>query len=198
MMSNHTVQAAAEGLPKFTQEERIVSACTRFVESGDETILLDVIDERAPSLRSVQAKAAALSRFTAKDLRTSEVGRSLAVSIAEDFREIEQPYIDPPLAPVTGSRETLEAYSEWLAIERRILCKQLYPGIRNAEQFIPCNTLASDYHVPMLPKRWQDQPLPASRAASVLAHVGVDLENPFQKLGSVANAVVAKAVGGRV
>jgi hypothetical protein len=72
--------------------------------------------------------------------------------------------------PVT--EQLLDAYSEWLFYERRLLCVERYPGIRHPDGFIPANTGASDYHFPLGPERWQDRPMPSTRAAVVLASVG--------------------------
>jgi hypothetical protein len=75
-------------------------------------------------------------------------------------------------APITDA--ALDAYSEWLFMERRLLCMERYPNWKDAECFVPCNTGASSFHLPDSPVRWQDLPQPSTRAALVLSAVGCD------------------------
>ncbi|MDO9426044.1 MAG: hypothetical protein Q7T93_04365 [Methylobacterium sp.] len=72
--------------------------------------------------------------------------------------------------PVTDGR--LDAYSEWLFMERRLLCLEQHPGFDQADRFVPANTGAKDFHFPDFPTRWQDLPQPSTRAALVLSAVG--------------------------
>ena len=72
--------------------------------------------------------------------------------------------------PVTD--DLLDAYSEWLFYERRLLCRERWPGSRDAEAFVPANTGASGFHFPPGPVRRRDQLQPSTRAAVVLSAVG--------------------------
>lgn len=74
--------------------------------------------------------------------------------------------------PVTS--ELLNAYSEWLHTERRLLCREQYPTLGvDAERFVPCNTGAGRYHFGDAAGRWDDPSRqPSSRAALVLSAVG--------------------------
>lgn len=72
--------------------------------------------------------------------------------------------------PVTS--ELLNAYSEWLFMERRLLCREQSGGWRDAENFVPCNTGAGLFHIDG-PGNWQDPSRkPSTRAALVLSAVG--------------------------
>ena len=72
--------------------------------------------------------------------------------------------------PVTEA--LLDAYSEGLFYERRLLCLERWPGSRDAEAFVPANTGATGFHFPAYPTSWRDAPQPSSRAAVVLSAVG--------------------------
>ena len=72
--------------------------------------------------------------------------------------------------PVT--EQLLDAYSEWLFYERRLLCLERWPGSRDAEAVVPANTGARGYHFPAYPPSWRDAPQPSTRAAVVLSAVG--------------------------
>lgn len=74
-------------------------------------------------------------------------------------------------APITT--EVLDAYSEWLFMERRLLCHERWPGIKDMEWFVPCNTGVGPFHFP-LDSDWELAPKPSSRAALVLSAVGCD------------------------
>jgi hypothetical protein len=79
---------------------------------------------------------------------------------------------NPTAAAVPVTDDLLDAYSEWLFYERRLLCLERWPGSRDAEAFVPANTGASGFHFPLRPERWQDRPMPSSRAVVVLSAVG--------------------------
>lgn len=74
-------------------------------------------------------------------------------------------------APITT--DLLDAYSEWLFMERRLLCLERWPGVRDAEQFVPCNTGAGDFHL-RPGTDWRTLPQPSTRAALVMSAVGCD------------------------
>lgn len=79
---------------------------------------------------------------------------------------------------VTSPRKKLlNAYSEWLFYERRLLCMEIYPDHKGADDFVPQNTGASDYHFPSDGKHWNEEPQPSTRAAHVLDIVGCDWIN---------------------
>lgn len=74
--------------------------------------------------------------------------------------------------PVTSG--LLDAYNEWLFMERRLLALEQYPGMdgRSAENFVPANTGARDFHFSGA-SSWNDPAyLPSTRAALVLSAVG--------------------------
>ena len=73
--------------------------------------------------------------------------------------------------PVTP--ELLDAYSEWLFYERRLLCEERAPG-GNWEGFVPQNTGAARFHFPTVPGGWRSAPQPSTRAAVVLSAVGCE------------------------
>ena len=79
--------------------------------------------------------------------------------------------------PVTD--DLLDAYSKWLFYERRLLCLERWPGLRHPDGFISANTGAGGYHFPLWPERWQDRPMPSTRAAVVLSAVGCGWREPF-------------------
>ena len=71
-------------------------------------------------------------------------------------------------------RETLEAYCEWLHMEKRLLCQELYPEMgADAGKMTPCNTIAGAFHIPHDGRRWRDMPKPSTRARLVLQAVGI-------------------------
>lgn len=75
-------------------------------------------------------------------------------------------------APVTS--ELLNAYNEWLFMERRLLCVEQHPGSRgpDIERYVPANTGAGNFHFPS-GADWKDPSRqPSTRAALVLSAVG--------------------------
>lgn len=78
--------------------------------------------------------------------------------------------------PITEA--VLEAYSEWLFMERRLLCVERWPGERDTERWVPCNTGAKDFHFP-IDTDWRSLPRPSSRAALVLSTVGCNWRDPL-------------------
>ena len=81
---------------------------------------------------------------------------------------------NPTKAAELITPELLDAYSEWLFYERRMLCIERY-GDRDAEGFVPANTGAHLFHFP--PSElggWKAAPKPSVRAAVVLSAVGCD------------------------
>ena len=122
-------------------------------------------------------KAEALATFTPDDLRTSDVGRALSISLAMDLVSLDQqPFLVHDLPTVDGGREREIAYAylEWLHMEKRLLSYQLFPGIREADRLVPASTEASNFHFPA-DCAWHEAPMPSTRAESVLTQVGVDL-----------------------
>ena len=85
---------------------------------------------------------------------------------------------NPTAAAEPVTEALLDAYSEWLFYERRLLCLERWPGVHHPDGFIPANTGASGYHFPLGPER-QDRPQPSSRAAVVLSAVGCGWREPF-------------------
>ena len=80
-------------------------------------------------------------------------------------------------APTPPDRRLLGAYSEWLRMERRLLHMELFPDAdsRARDYLVPEGTeLAGPFHLPPFPQRWQDRPQPSTRAAHVLAAVGLN------------------------
>jgi hypothetical protein len=79
---------------------------------------------------------------------------------------------NPTAAAEPVTEQLLDSYSEWLFYERRLLCLERWPGVHHPDGFIPANTGASGYHFSLGPERWQDRPMPSTRAAVVLSAVG--------------------------
>jgi len=71
------------------------------------------------------------------------------------------------------SDQLIASYMEWLHMERRMLCREVWPGEPRADRYIPQNTGASSYHVPD-GVDWRSLPRPSTRAALVLSAVGCD------------------------
>jgi hypothetical protein len=83
----------------------------------------------------------------------------------------------------------LEAYNEWLYMERKLLAQEMYPGQDDADRFVPCSTMASGFHSPSVRFDGSEgmKPAPASsRAAAVLTAVGVDLADVRDQAQAVA------------
>lgn len=71
-------------------------------------------------------------------------------------------------------RETLYAYCEWLHMEKRLLCLELFPEMgTDAGKTTPCNTFADSFHIPHDGRSWRDMPKPSTRARLVLQAVGI-------------------------
>ncbi|MEP9368678.1 hypothetical protein [Xanthobacter sp. VNH20] len=82
---------------------------------------------------------------------------------------------DPP-APRTATRAELEAYNEWLHMERRLLAAELYPELGyDAERFVPVGTGAEELHLPQ-GVNWAAMPSPSTRAIPVLMAVGANFD----------------------
>ncbi|ESY37873.1 hypothetical protein X747_24690 [Mesorhizobium sp. LNJC384A00] len=87
-----------------------------------------------------------------------------------------------PATPLLPRADLLQAYNEWLYYERRLLIREIYhdehPDWQMMERYVPCNTIASHYHFPLLKtagsQTWETMPTPAKRALLVLQAVGVD------------------------
>jgi hypothetical protein len=75
----------------------------------------------------------------------------------------------------------LEAYSEWLFNERRLLCLEFYPDDPNAEKFVP-TTPAARFHFPSNGD-WKSVPAPSTRARKVLAAAGVTVDRLLRNAG---------------
>lgn len=76
--------------------------------------------------------------------------------------------------PKISKRSLMQAYSEWLHMERRMLCMELYPDDPDAERFVPCNTGVGEFHLPTGRDSWR-VPKPSTRARAILEAAGVDL-----------------------
>ena len=79
----------------------------------------------------------------------------------------------PKSEPAPAPRDALITYATWLAVERRLVCRELYPHVGSkADSFISDAPGATAFHCP--PGRsWQDVPLPSSRAVQLLDMLGV-------------------------
>jgi hypothetical protein len=71
-------------------------------------------------------------------------------------------------------RAELEAYSEWLFNERRLLTIEMYGRDNDMERYVPA-TKAARFHFPSGSKSWDALPQPSTRVATILAAAGVDL-----------------------
>lgn len=91
--------------------------------------------------------------------------------------------------PTFGSAESfkLQAYNEWLHMERRILRHTM--GWGSALLVTP----ARDFHLPTDGRDWSDVPAPASRAMPVLRFVGINTD----ALAAWARAEAAEWEAGR-
>lgn len=96
---------------------------------------------------------------------TSIAGAATALPASVTAEKLASAEITPAL---------LQAYSQWLFYERRLLALEMYPhaGI-DAERFVPVNTAAQLFHFP-LGRDWRDAPKPSSRAALVLSAMGIE------------------------
>ncbi len=100
----------------------------------------------------------------------------LALKIVKDIASssavaFEAPVADNGHAP---DRRALEAYAEWLDMERRLLTIELFPemGIR-ATTIVPTGTAARNYHYP-LDADFRSASPPSSRAEEMLHRLGID------------------------
>ncbi|MFH1557449.1 MAG: hypothetical protein ABII76_21785 [Pseudomonadota bacterium] len=101
---------------------------------------------------------------------------------------------EPP-APRPATRAELEAYNEWLHMERRLLAAELYPELGyDAERFVPCGTGANELHLPH-GVNWKEMPSPSARAIPVLTAVGANFErirdNSYRFLADTEAACIA-------
>jgi hypothetical protein len=85
---------------------------------------------------------------------------------------------ETPSEPLPEPSQLQLAYSEWLAMERRLLTAEMYGDqARHMERFVPSGTMAHNFHFPTEEGRsWEDVPKPSSRADLVLQAVGVRLD----------------------
>ena len=90
------------------------------------------------------------------------------------------------------TKDELCAYAEWLFMEYRILCYELWPEPADREMaeasfnarapmplsfpFNPHGTAASDFHIPADDRTWREVPQPSTRCLKVLEAVGVTVE----------------------
>lgn len=80
----------------------------------------------------------------------------------------------PVPAPASIDRRALEAYATWLFYERRILCKELFPGLKHADAFVSDGG-AEEFHFGAFgEKPWNERAMPSSRAEGMLARLGID------------------------
>src|SRR4051812_22634217 len=78
----------------------------------------------------------------------------------------------PTAAAVPVTPGLLDAYSEWLFYERRLLSLEQHGTVR-AEKVVPANTGAHLFHFPPFGEGgWEGVPKPSTRAAVVLSTVG--------------------------
>ena len=84
----------------------------------------------------------------------------------------------PTASAVPATQEILSAYDEWLFMERRFLCIEMYGAeyARRMERVVSCSTLAGDFHFLSEPGAWRRVPMPSTRAAVILSAAGVPLD----------------------
>jgi hypothetical protein len=77
---------------------------------------------------------------------------------------------------VKADRHVLESYAAWLHMERRLLCRELYPHMGSeAERFVFADNAGFDWHFSgQGDLEWDQAPQPSSRAVAVLDLAGVD------------------------
>lgn len=80
---------------------------------------------------------------------------------------------NPTAAAEAVTEALLDAYDEWLFMERRLLCLEAGPG-RRSEAHVPCNTGVGRFHFLTNGLDWRSLPQPSTRAAVVLSAVGCD------------------------
>ena len=75
-----------------------------------------------------------------------------------------------------GDLRALHAYASWLHMERRILCRELWPELGSAaDKFVHANNAGFNWHIDGRGSlNWNEGPQPSSRAETVLDLVGVD------------------------
>ncbi|MDP4026682.1 hypothetical protein Q8W71_29170 [Methylobacterium sp. NEAU 140] len=85
----------------------------------------------------------------------------------------------PPVPePEPVDRLALINYATWLFMERRLVCRELYPHMgAEAAMFVAANTAADLFHFPADHRSWQDVPPPSTRAVQILDQVGVGWRN---------------------
>lgn len=185
-MPNPTVPAAAPGLPADHKTlDPVVAlitawreACTEFAArpKADGETWNDVYGwlsdrmNRPPSAQSLDGAIAALEFALAECSVPAE--SSYAASFVNAALGFLKTFSVPVERPAT--RAEMEAYRAWLAIEGRILARELYPdGGPDAERVILAHTGTEDLHLPASGS-WKDMPKPSSRAVRVLTAVGAN------------------------
>jgi hypothetical protein len=75
-----------------------------------------------------------------------------------------------------GDLRALYAYASWLHMERRILCRELWPELGSAaDKYVFANNAGFNWHIDGRGSlNWNEGPQPSSRAETVLDLVGVD------------------------
>lgn len=68
----------------------------------------------------------------------------------------------------------MEAYNEWLFVERRLLMREAFPDCDSS--FVHCSTAARTFHLPM-GQDWKNLPQPSTRAGLILGTVGVSVDD---------------------
>jgi hypothetical protein len=84
--------------------------------------------------------------------------------------------VSSPTLTEPPDRHVLESYGAWLHMERRLLCRELYPHMcKDAERFIFADNAGFDWHFcGRGDLEWDQGPQPSSRAVAVLDLAGVD------------------------
>jgi hypothetical protein len=91
------------------------------------------------------------------------------------------PTSSPLLASGAPDRRAMYAYASWLFMERRILCREIWPHLgAEAERFDWADNAGYYWHCEG-PGSWKDKPQPSSRAAGILDMVGVDWRTPDER-----------------
>ena len=90
---------------------------------------------------------------------------------------------NPTAAAEPITPKLLACYSNWLHMERRLVCMEMFPELGpRAEDFILHSTGANNFHFPH-GKAWNEAQQPSSRAALVLSTVGCDWRQDRDPIG---------------
>ncbi len=136
---------------------------------------------KACSLTALAAKAGAWIETQVSGSR-NDWDDDLMMSVAQDAARIGMHRREPKSLNAVNDpdRRALEAYAEWLYMERRLLAIELYPELgKDAVRFVPQGTAAATFHFPV-GRDWRSEAQPSSRAEQIMDLLGIDwrAENP--------------------